>query len=87
MAGDWQRQKVDVICQHTMEGEIIPLRIRLHDEDGVLQTFNIRAYKDITVHDNFTNIWTFDCKILVMDTLRPIRLFYHAVDGVWKIQK
>lgn len=35
---------VDVICQYTTKGEIIPLRIRIHDEDGVYQTFVIKAY-------------------------------------------
>ena len=53
MAGDFQRQKIDVICQHTKEGDIIPLRIRLVDEDGMLQTYNIKSYKDRTVHSGY----------------------------------
>ena len=32
-------------------------------------------------------IWTFECKILVMNMLRPIKLFYHSADNVWTIQK
>ena len=35
MVHDFKRQKIDVICQHTKEGNIIPLRIRLVDEDGM----------------------------------------------------
>ena len=26
--------RIDLICQHTMEGNIIPIRMRLWDEDG-----------------------------------------------------
>lgn len=47
MAGDFQRQKIDVIYQHTKEGRIIPMRIRMDDEDGMIQTYNIRSYNDI----------------------------------------
>lgn len=96
MVHDFQRQKIDVICQHTKEGGIIPMRIRLNDEDGMVQTYNIKSYKDTSSHGSYcmpngmwgsTYIWTFECKILVMDVLRPIKLFYHAGDGVWTIQK
>ena len=87
MAGDFQRQKIDVICQHLRDGSIIPMRIRLDDEDGVVQTFNIKSYKDVTTGDRYMNLNTFDCKILVLDTLRPVRLFYHVRDGIWTIQK
>ena len=96
MAGDWQRQKIDVICQHTKEGEIIPMRIRLVDEDGMLQTYNIKSYKDVTIHGSYnmpnsirvtSQTWTFECKILVMDTLRRIKLFYDSRDNFWTVQK
>ena len=45
---DFRNKQVEVICQHTKESRIIPLRVRLEDEDGVLQTYNIKAYKDTT---------------------------------------
>ena len=41
---DFQEKSIDVICQHTKDCKIIPLRIRLEDEDGNLQTYNIKWY-------------------------------------------
>ena len=29
--------KIDVMCTHTMDGKIIPMKIRLKDEDGMYQ--------------------------------------------------
>ena len=93
---DFQREKIDVICQHTKDRRIIPMRIRLSDEDGVVQTYNIKSYKDVTTHGSYVMpngirgsnyIWTFECKILVIDTLRRIKLFYHSADNVWTIEK
>ena len=93
---DFQRQKIDVICQHTKEGGIIPLRILMNDEDGMVQTYNIKSYMDTSTHGGYilpneihgsNYIWTFECKILVMDMLRRIKLFYHSGDNVWTIDK
>lgn len=32
----------DVICQHKIDGSIIPLKIRITDEDGEYQVYNIK---------------------------------------------
>ena len=42
-----KRRKVDVICQHSSDGNIMPLKIRFEDEDGQWQTYIIKEYKDI----------------------------------------
>lgn len=93
---DFQREKIDVICQHTNDQRIIPMRIRLKDEDGMIQEYNIREYKDVTVHGSYSmpngirvtnDIWSFECKILVMEHLRRIKLHYHARDNIWTIIK
>ena len=34
-----QRKPIDTICQHSKDGEIIPLKIRLTDEDGECQEY------------------------------------------------
>ena len=39
---------VDVICQHSADGTIIPLRIWLTDEDGMKQTYTIKGYRDLS---------------------------------------
>ena len=87
MVHDFQRQKIDVICQHTKEGEIIPMRIRLNDEDGMVQTYKIYSYRNMTGSDYRMNIWIFECKILVLNTLKLIKLYYHGGDRIWTIDK
>lgn len=87
---------IDVICQHTREQKIIPLRIRLQDEDGEYQTYTIKSYRDNCSEGTYTlpngvgvtkGIWTFDCKIAVFGQLKPIRLFYNPRDNKWTIIK
>lgn len=93
---DFHRERIDVICQHTKDQKIIPMRIRLNDEDGMSQTYNIKSYKDISILGECTmpngtkvtnGIWCFECKIMVMDVLRRIKLYYHARDNIWTIVK
>ena len=33
------QQIVDVICQHNKDGSMIPMKVRLTDEDGAVQTY------------------------------------------------
>ena len=39
-------KRIDLICQHTMEGKIIPLKLRFQDEDGELQEYSVKGYRD-----------------------------------------
>ena len=48
MASDLQ--PVDVICQHSRDGKITPMKIRIIDEDGVFQEYKIKGYRDLTGH-------------------------------------
>ena len=41
-------QPVDVICQQNRDGTVIPLRVRLTDEEGATQTYTIKEYKDLS---------------------------------------
>ncbi len=85
----------DVICQHKSDHTIIPLKIRLKDDDGEFQTYMIRAYRDLTTYGRYSmpngflcatnHIYTFECKIAVFDRERVIRLMYNASDNEWKI--
>ena len=42
------QQLVDVICQHNKDGSMIPMRVRLTDEDGAVQTYTIKNYEDLS---------------------------------------
>lgn len=44
-----EKKYVDVICQHIKEGMIIPIKIRVTDEDGELQTYQVRQYRERSV--------------------------------------
>ncbi len=85
---------IDVICQHTRDGNIIPLRIRVKDEDGMFQTFTIKSYKELQTSgqyvSQFGNVvhnhtWAFACKIQVFDTLKQVRIFYNSNENLWRI--
>ena len=63
--------KIDFICQHTMDGAVIPLRIRLRDEDGELQEYTIKGYRETSQYGRITS---FECQILVRDAIRVINI-------------
>ena len=86
----------DVICQHKTDGTIIPLKIRITDEDGEYQVYNIKSYKDVSNRTAYTmpngtsvtpanHLWKFECKISVFNTLKRIQLFYNANENSWKV--
>lgn len=84
----------DVICQHCKDGLIIPLKIRITDEDGECQTYQIRGYK-ILSHPgeiklpngiaSISNRWSFECKIIIWGMERRIKLFYDSSNGIWRV--
>lgn len=90
-----QNQFVDVICQHKTDGTIIPLRIRIKDEDGIYQEFNIKGYKDLTHAGSYelpngvsvgsNHLHSFECKIVVFNQQKILKLFYNAYDCRWRI--
>ncbi len=85
---------VDVICQYSKDGKIIPLRLRLTDEDGERQAFTIKQYRDLTPHEAGTvsdyvtyrnNNRTFECKIQVFGNLKTVKLFFNSNEHRWRI--
>ena len=86
----------DVICQHKTDGTIIPLKIRIADEDGEYQIFNIKSYKVLSDHKEHTlpngvsatlsnHLWQFECKICVFNMIKRIYLFYNSYENLWKV--
>lgn len=85
---------VDVICMHGKDGSIIPIKLRVIDEDGAYQTYMIRGYKDISSNKMYAmpnginasgHIWRFECRIKVFDTEKRIVLLYNAYENLWRI--
>ena len=85
---------VDVICQYTKDGRLIPLRVRMQDEDGMYQTFTIKGYKELSHAGEYktpygtishTLNWHFLCQIQVFNRLVTIELFFNGSDHLWRV--
>lgn len=70
----------EVITQFTADGKIIPIRIKLQDDDGAYQTYSIKGYKELTHYDC---VFTYACKISVFNRIRIIKLIYQSHDCKW----
>lgn len=85
---------IDVMCTHTMDGKIIPMKIRLKDEDGMYQNFAVRAYRDLSTAGNYalgnevvvTGIdnCVFEVKILVFGMEKTMKITYHKRENIWR---
>lgn len=89
------RKNADVICQHTKDGRTIPLKIRIEDEDGELQSYNIRSYRQLSVGGSLLlpnevnvakTIWRYECKVCIWGRERIVELFYHLHENVWYVE-
>ncbi len=87
-----KRIDVDLICQHSVDGTITPIRIRFKDDDGLMQAYNIKEYIDISHQGTRTmpdgvfitdNTIAFECKIMVFDQIKNIRLYYFDASNKW----
>lgn len=90
-----QYRYADVICQHKTDGTIIPIKIRVIDDDGEYQIYQIKSYKDLTSYGTYTmpngvsavnHTWEFECKISIFHSEKRIHLTYNAYDNLWKIR-
>lgn len=88
----FKNKAVDVICQHTREGNIIPLKIRVQDEEGEFQNYVVKGYKDLSHKGSYTmpngvgvtsTIFPFECKIVVFERERIVHLYYNSLDHIW----
>lgn len=93
---DIQNKAVDVICQHTREGNMIPLKVRIQDEEGEFQTFAVKGYKALSHKESYTmpngviatsTIFPFDCKISVFGNEKILHLYYNSNDQIWRMSK
>ena len=85
---------VDVICQHSRDGSLIPIRVRVVDEEGEFQSYTIKGYKDISHQGTRTmpdgiyvsnNTYIFECQITVFGRPKMIRLYYEPGHTIWRM--
>ena len=84
-----------MICLHKADGTIIPIKIRMLDDDGAYQEYRIKAYKDLSCKGNTyclpdalpvsKSIYPFECKIECFGRERKIRLFYNSFEHTWML--
>ena len=88
------KKKLDVICEFARDGRIIPMRIRLMDDDGQFQAYTIKRYREISGRGTYTtpdgvfvtnSIIVFDCRIEVFGSERSLRLYYNISHSEWSI--
>ena len=88
------RRIADVICQHTREARIIPIKIRVQDEDGEMQTYTIKGYRTLNTLGKVimpnevsvsSHIRYFECKINSFGTEKLINLSYNISDNLWYV--
>jgi hypothetical protein len=86
--------KVDVICQHSADGEIIPIRFRLMNEDGEYETYTIKGYKNLSHPGNHTNpdgiyvtsnTYVFECNVVILDYRKIVRLYFDKSICKWRL--
>lgn len=89
MAGKWCDRPIDIIVEHTQEGELIPFKIRFVDDDGERVEYKVLEYRNLTPAntDIFLNPRAryIECAINVRDYKRCIKLSYNPFDGIWRI--
>jgi len=86
-----EQNRIDVICQHNKDSSMVPIKLRLTDEDGERQTFQVRKYRDLTYYVSNeggikkarNDIWKFECHILVFTQERSIIISYNAKENIW----
>lgn len=79
---------VEIISKCNTVGEIVPLRIRLEDEEYRLITATITDILYAT-ENNFTGIKTFDygCKVTIDGREQLLELRYYVGSHKWSIRK
>ncbi len=79
---------IDVICQHTTTGNIIPLRVRIKDEDGESNIYPVKQYKGLPSLDGLPlgrDLEVFECVIPVRNMQRRIIIYFNRQDGIWRL--
>ncbi|HAV90094.1 MAG TPA: hypothetical protein DCW44_02315 [Eubacterium sp.] len=87
-----KRYPVDVICLHSKEGNIIPIRIRVEDEEGFQRGYKIAGYMKLTGDGGYTttdgvfvksDTIFYECRIEVLGKTMKIRLYYSDHERNW----
>ncbi len=84
---DYRRfNDIDVICEMKNSGEVVPLRLQIRSEDGMLQQYNIHNYRIVRgkigqiMPDGVpvtSSTSVFECTIPVFGTNKIVYLYFN----------
>jgi len=89
------RRQADVICQHTRDSRIIPLKIRVQDEDGEMQTYTVKGYRTLNAIGKVilpnevsvsSHIRYFECKLNIFGKEKIVGLTYNYYEQLWYVE-
>ena len=88
-----QTEPIEVICQHCKDGSIIPIKIRLQDEDDLYQVYMIKSSRQLEKGASilpsegfiYGDVLRYECKIEVFGVQKRIRLHYNKSQTKWNI--
>ena len=84
---------IDVICQHNRDGSIIPIKIRVQDDENMNNVYTIKSYTEVSMEKVMlpneavvtSDILRYDCEIVVFGTVKKVRLHYNKSRVKWYI--
>jgi len=87
-------QQIDVICQFNKDGSIIPIKIRMEDDNGETQSYVIQGYIEYPPGSGYripggfsatNSIHVFKCKIHSFGHEEILHMFYNTANCQWKL--
>ena len=87
-------EPLDVICQFNKDGSIIPLRIRIMEDDGEYHSYTVKSYRDMSYRGAYetsggvfvsNGTLFFECNIEVFGMKKTIQLYYETGNRLWKM--
>ncbi len=92
--GDFKNRTIDMLCFIRSDGTMVPVRFRMADDDGLMQEYKVKSYKDLSDRGSFempngvvatSSIFPFTCKIDCFGCEKELMLYYNCFDHVWTI--
>lgn len=86
----------EVICQHGIDGSIMPIKIRFRDEYGEWQTHKIVRFRERMAGEESAfvpgcipataSLRRFDCFVQTFGFEKSVTLYYNSNQGTWKLR-
>lgn len=78
-------KSLDVICQFTRHGEIIPIKFRMEDDEGILQEYKVIGYRQVLEDWKRKNaaVLSYECKIIDHNQIKVVKIQYIKSENLW----